>query len=138
VSYELIQSVLESELKAFADGESIPVAWDGEPMRDDEVPLYLVPAFLPSEPEMATIGTNGEDKLQGLFQISVRTPRDGTMGPVRRLVDDLVRVFGRGTYISAGSTTVTCERAWPAPRVLTETWISVPISVRWYSYAKGR
>lgn len=138
MSYEIIQSLFESELKALADSESIPVAWDGEPMRDDVAPVYFTPAFLPAEPEMASVGSNGEDKLQGLFQISVRTPRDGTMGPVRRLVDELVRTFGRGKYLKAGSVSVTCERAWPAPSVLAETWVSVPVTVRWYSYATGR
>lgn len=92
--------------------------------------------FMPAEPTQATLGTAGQNRLVGIYQVSVFAE----VGKGPKAAEDaaklVIAAFKRGTSLTAVSGVITrIERAWRGVAVQEKDWYHVPVSIRWFAYA---
>lgn len=133
MSYRTVQQALDAQLKAYATAETIAVAWPNMVFQPGEAE-YLLPSLLPARPGAGSLGINGQDRLQGIYQVLVYSPSNAGPGPAMTRADEVATQFARGTNLSAGGDVVSCERAWPGPAFHSGGRFVVPVSVAWFSY----
>ena len=126
--YSAIRSAFVARLLAFPGLPS--VAWENVAFTPTTGQPYLKPALLPGEPVQCEIGTNGNNRHSGIYQISIYYPAgQGVLG-LNTLRDGLIDHFKRGTVLAYSGITVTVQKAFPGP-VLQETdWQHVPITIQ--------
>jgi hypothetical protein len=105
------------------------VAWENISFTPDPEAPYLKPALLPGEPSQAEIGTNGQNRHPGVYQISVFAPSGTGCATLNALRDALCDHFKRGTQLTYGDITVTVQKAYPGPTMQEPGWQQVPITI---------
>lgn len=131
IDYDKARAALDAQLEAY---QSVDVAWENTKYTPVEGVGYLRPFLLPAEPRAATIGTQGVDRVSGLYQVDVAMPKDEGTGALMRKVDEIISQFARGSSLTSNGVTLTIERSWPAPAIARDTFYVVPVSVSWFSY----
>ena len=127
-----VQAALDTKL-ATITGTS--VAFPNVPYKPQAGTTYLRASFLPAETVQASMGANGKDETNGIYQIDVVVPR-GTGRP--QLIDTVADLFKRGTVLSYNSISVRVRSVSMSPAILDEEWYFVPISVNFQSYTEAR
>jgi hypothetical protein len=127
-----VQAALDTKL-ATITGTS--VAFPNVPYKPQAGTTYLRASFLPAETVQASMGANGKDETNGIYQIDVVVPR-GTGRP--QLIDTVADVFKRGTVLSYNSISVRVRSVSMSPAILDDEWYFVPISVNFQSYTEAR
>jgi hypothetical protein len=127
-----VQAALDTKL-ATITGTSI--AFPNVPYKPQAGTTYLRASFLPAETVQASMGANGKDETNGIYQIDVVVPR-GTGRP--QLIDTVADLFKRGTVLSYNSISVRVRSVSMSPAILDEEWYFVPISVNFQSYTEAR
>lgn len=131
IAYDEARAALDSQLAAY---QATNVAWENTKFEPQEGVGYLRAFLLPAEPEQATIGVNGLDRVTGIYQIDVCEPKDGGNGALLRKVDAILAQFARGTSVTSNGVTLTIQRSWPGPAIARDSFYVIPVSVSWYSY----
>lgn len=127
-----VQAALDTKL-ATITGTS--VAFPNVPYKPQAGTTYLRASFLPAETVQASMGANGKDETNGIYQIDVVVPR-GTGRP--QLIDTVADLFKRGTVLSYNSISVRVRSVSMSPAILDDEWYFVPISVNFQSYTEAR
>ena len=92
--------------------------------------------FLPTEPTQASLGTNGHNRLMGIYQVSVFAEVGKGPKAAEDAAELVITAFKRGTSLTAvGGVTTRIERAWRGPAIQESDWYHVPVSVSWFAYA---
>lgn len=131
INYDDIRATLDSHLAAL---QTDNVAWENSEYVPTEGVGYLRPFLLPMQPAQATVGTNGVDRIAGIYQVDVCEPKDQGSGGVLRKVDSIIAQFARGSDISSNGVTLTVQRSWPGPALSRDAFYVVPVSIYWYTY----
>jgi hypothetical protein len=110
---------------------SLPsVAWENMSFTPGAVP-YLAPFLLPGEPVQAELGTAGQNRHAGIYQISIYAPAGNGVSTINTLRDNLVDFFKRGTLMTYSDITVQIQKAFPGPMLQETGWIHIPITIRY-------
>lgn len=131
IAYDDARAALDAQLESY---QATEVAWENTIYKPKEGVGYLRPFMLTAEPRQATVGTNGVDRVAGIYQIDVSEPKDAGKGAVMRKVDEVIAQFARGLNLTSGAVTLTIMRSWPGPAFTRDGFYIVPVSVSWYSY----
>lgn len=127
-----VQAALDTKL-ATVTGTS--VAFPNVPYTPQAGTSYLRASFLPAETTQASLGANGKDETNGIYQIDVVVPR-GSGRP--QLIDTVADLFKRGTVSSYNSVNVRVRSVSMSPAILDEEWYFVPISVNFQTFTEAR
>lgn len=114
----------------FADSK---VQWENMKF-DPPAEAWAAFFFLPSQPEVATLGTAGEDELNGLIQIDLNYPLHSGEKDVAAKFESIRALFRPGYSFAHEGQTVTirsCGRS--NGRVVNNYW-RVSVSVFYYAY----
>lgn len=131
IDYDKVRAALDARLDDF---QSDNVAWENTIYKPREGIGFLRTFLLPAEPRQATVGTNGVDRVAGIYQVDVCEPKDDGNGAILRKVDLVVAQFARGLNLTSGAVTLTIVRSWPGPAFNRDSFYCIPVSVSWYSY----
>lgn len=124
-----IRAAFVTRLQTFPSMPS--VAWENVPFTPVSGVPYIAPFLLPGEPSQSELGTAGANSHTGVYQISVFYPSGGGVAALNTLVSSLCDHFKRGTTISYGGVTVTCQKAYPSPAQQETDRQRVDITIRW-------
>ena len=126
----------ETNLRAAFDGhlftmvDAPAIAWEGkdfEPANN----IYLQPFLIPAETIAVGMEASGSDILAGIYQIIVNVPKNSDksvwLGETAKVKDR----FSRGTILNVGGTRVVLSKTWSSPSMTSDTYYSVPISIRY-------
>jgi len=128
-----MQAALDNRLNTIAGGYDI--AWPNVPYEPVAGETYLRPTFLPTVTEQASMGTDGQDRTDAIYQIDVFTQA----GSGRTAIPDAVADhFKRGTDLTYNGTTVRVRNVSIAPAIIDGAWQQVPVSIDFYSYTDAR
>jgi hypothetical protein len=127
-----VQAALDTKLKTIPN---VPVAFPNVPYKPQAKTTYVRASFLPAETAQASLGANGKDETNGIYQIDVVVAR-GTGRP--QLVDTVADLFKRGTVLSYNGVTIRVRSVSMAPAILEDEWYFVPISVNFQTYTEAR
>lgn len=124
----LVRQALETALKTYADGASLPVAWenvDFTPSATAHLRAFVLPAGTES-PDLQRAGRT----WTGIFQVTIVTPHGAGPGAAEALVTALSAVFDPSAPLTAGGLRVyLLQPLSAAPGIQERDRWAVPCSV---------
>jgi hypothetical protein len=84
---------------------------------------------MPSSTQRVSIGANGLNQYEGLYQISVFDPINKTARVTENEADRICEAFKVGTELTYGTTKLIITAVEQAPAISEATWFHIPISV---------
>ena len=132
MNYQNIRVLLDTQLNTVI----------GLPSRQSENTLVVLDgtewcrsSLLAAEPNALTVGPNGTDEHQGLFQVDLFYPQNGGTVDVSNVAEDVMTAFKRGSIFTDGSVKVHVRMVWQQVAYQVDTWYAVPVVIRWVAYA---
>jgi len=127
-----VQAALDAKLATIT---ATPIAFPNIPYKPQAGTVYLRATFLPADTVQASMGEDGKDETNGIYQVDVVVPR-GTGRP--QLTDTVADLFKRGTVLTYNGVKVRVRSVSMASAILDEEWYFVPISVNFQTYTEAR
>lgn len=131
ISYDEARAALDTRLSILPNAN---VAFENVKFTPQEGVGYMRSFMLPVEPAQATVGTNGLDLVEGIYQVDIAEPKDAGNGALLRKVDSVIAQFPRGLSVTSNGVTLTIRRAWPGPALSRDSFYVIPVSISWYTY----
>lgn len=131
-----IQAALDSRLN---DLQDLPdVAWEN--INYEPVPgtTFIRPTNLQGFTEQLTLGDNGQDQTDGIYQIDIFTDANTGKAAGLRLVDIIADQFKRGTDLTYNSTTVRVQNVSRGTALNSDGWYQVPVLINYYAITAAR
>jgi len=95
--------------------------------------LYLRSSLLPAQTTSGSIGTNGSDLYQGIYQVDVFAPRGEGSKEAVDMADSIIQLFVKGLVLTTDSFRVRIENGWIEATTQTPDWYQIPITIGWFS-----
>lgn len=135
-----IRQCLDNRLRAFLPELGLDpardVAWPNEPFEPDTDRLFLRPTCMFAQTSVASLGTHGFERLQGVYQISVFEVAGNRMDAVESIARKLVDHFRGGTFLDCCGYELRIRTAYMSTGIEDELRYHIPVSVNWYCYAQ--
>lgn len=127
----IVRRALETALKAYADGASIPVAWENVEFAQPASGIYLRAFLLPLDVLSADIGRVNR-RYEGILQVNIYGQTGTGAGAVEAIVSALSSAFDPAVPLTAAGLTVwVLEPLSPGPTLGERDRFVVPCSVRY-------
>lgn len=128
-----IESALQTKLKTIAGSPEI--AWPNIEFVPTVDTLYLRPTLLPTSHNQASLGANGQDRFEGIFQVDVffAAKSGGSVWP-----DTIADLFKRGTSLTVGTGQLTISKVELEPLQNEQAWCMIPVSIYFFAYTEAR
>jgi len=138
MSWQAIQTLLDTQVATVAD---LPTLITENMFTEKTITTtlaaqktaYTRTSLLPSETEPFTLGTAGEDRYQGLYQVSLFYPEGDLVEGSNVMADRIIAKYTRSTLLTDGSVTVRIWRSWREIGIQSSFWYHLPVTVRWSS-----
>lgn len=128
-----IQAALDARLNTLSS--QYDIAWPNTVFEPEANQTFLSPSFLPAESVQASLGSEGKDEFNGIYQIDVVYPA----GTGRSTIPDTIADhFKRGTVLSYNSINVRVRSVSVSPALTEGAFHFVPVSVNFYLYMNAR
>jgi hypothetical protein len=112
-----------------------PIAWENIDFTPSAATLYLRPTMIASPTEQASLGDNGKDITEGIYQVDVFIP--DSVG--RSVWPDLIADrFKRGTVLTQNDVSIRIRSASILIGLKDENFYVVPVSIRWQTFTAAR
>lgn len=137
MSLELIQKGLINKLTTtFASWQTAHrIAWENVVFDPSKVPglAWMRATFMPASEMVGSLGANGLDKNEGLFQIDVNYPEGVGEAASRTTINELHACYKPGSFIYSGQQIAILNR-FRGPAMTTEGFYKIPFTVRWRAH----
>lgn len=87
-----------------------------------------------AEPKQASLGTYGQFRFDGVFEIDVYSQVNLGRSVVNNIVKELLGLFEPGTTLTNDEISVQCKAVWESTQDFQDNWYIVPINVRYFAY----
>lgn len=114
---------------------SPPVAWQNIDYKPNSNTLYLRETMIPGETLQASLGDDGKDIHNGLYQIDVFIP-DGDGRST--WPDDIADHFKRGTVLTQNLVDVRIRNVSIGTGFKDENFYIVPVTISWQAFTGAR
>jgi hypothetical protein len=131
-----ISVALDSRLNTLAD--SPPVAWENKKYTPTKGTLYLRPANLAGAVEPSTLGDNGQDMNEGVYQVDVFAPGGKGKKAANDAADNVADHFKRGTDLTYNGRTVRIKSVSRNPGRNSNGWYQIPVIINYYAITSAR
>jgi hypothetical protein len=111
------------------------IAWSNVPYAPSEGTPYIRARLLPINRRPVVMGPNPEQRLSGLFYLTVYTPENQGAAAGVTLVDQLLARFDGATSIVTANAMVRLEYAEPKSDLHEPPFYVIPIEIGWYAYS---
>jgi len=89
---------------------------------------------LPARPTVASLGSSGDDEIDGIMQADLFYPLGQGPGAANAKADDIAAVFGAGKTHSYNGVTVHCDYCGRVSQLVTEDWLQTIVEVGFHSW----
>ena len=139
MSVENVRQALGGIIEAWSTAEGVPVALENIASSADLAAPYVAPFLLPAETSPVGNAITDNQDFTGIYQVSVYTEKGKGTQTSRSIVDSLLEAFARGVYVdmpvTGGVQRVLIEASWSTSALDSGSWYTVPVSVRYRSFA---
>lgn len=139
MSIENVRAALDGILSDWATANSVPVAWENLATGSALSAPYVMPFLLPVETVGVGLAIGDNQDFTGIYQISVYTEKGKGTKASRDIVNSLIEAYARGAEVeipvTGGVQKVLIEMSSAAPALDGDAWYTVPVSVRYRSFA---
>jgi hypothetical protein len=87
-----------------------------------------------SEVTQASLGTYGQYRLDGIFQIDVAVPVGRGRIDINPILAEIRQLYKPGTTLTNDNISVDCKSVWETTPYEGEGWYTIPVNIRWYAY----
>jgi len=132
-----ISQIRSALVKAFTDGAFFApdkVAWENVAFTPPTAAAWSAVHFLPSQPDVATLGTGGLDEVNGLIQIDLNYPTGKGTKDVDDKADAIRSLFTAGARFAYSDVEVVIRSAGRSPGAVVNGFWRVSVSVFFYSH----
>jgi len=112
-----------------------PIAWENDSFDNKPNILYLKPFLLPADSQQSTLGDNGQDEHNGIFQVSVYIPVGDGMSA---WPDSVADHFKRGTTLIKNDVKIRVRSVSIASGFRDDNFYIVPVSVDYQVFTAAR
>ncbi len=134
-----IRQCLEVRLVGLLPGLGLAksdVAWTNMVFTPKTDRLYLRPTLMLNPTETRSLGPNGFEQIQGIFQVDVFGVLNTGPGATEEIARGLVDAFRGGTTLTCRGCEVRITKAYAGTARKDGERLHVPVSVVWYCYAQ--
>ena len=142
MSHKSINEALSIRLQAMG----YETAFENAPFTPTHGTLYLEGSYLPAETVPVGMEYSSSEDYRGIYQVSVKAPRDKYKADAYTAVDAVAAQFARGTELVRDDITVRIERVFASTPIYgtassTESGseadrFSIPVSIYWRAFVK--
>lgn len=133
MSYQSIQTILDTQLLTVISADELQLE---NVRRETAGTGFYRSTLLPSQTQIATLGVNGYDKLNGMYQIDVFVKIGTGATAANTKADTIMAAFIKGNYLSDVSIDVLVENKWRLPARTLQNFYQIPVIVQWSVYKK--
>ena len=131
-----ISAALDKHLN---DMSGVPaVAWENIDYKPVVGTIYLRPTNLQGLSDPSTLGSAGQDRTSGIYQVDVFSPGDEGKNESITMADTVANRFKRDTEIVYNGRTVRIVRASRGRKQDVDGWHMIPVSIEYYSLTNQR
>lgn len=116
-----------------------PIAWQNRSYTPVTGTLYVRPTHLPAAIEPETIGSNGEDLNEGIYQIDIFSESGKSKKELLEMADKITDQFKHGTILTYNGVSVEIKSTGIRSfNNNSDGWYQVSIDVIYYSFTARR
>lgn len=113
------------------------VAWHNIHFKPDVTKIYLQVHFMPGQTAAASLGTDGFERVQGIYQIDVNVPMTTGISVTEHLCLNLVDYFRGGKKLkTCNNHEVTITTAYYGTAQANKDRLVTPITIMWRAYVQ--
>ncbi len=128
-----MQAALDTQLSTLSGGYDI--AYPNITYKPVGNATYLRASFIPADTLQVSLGSNGKDETQAIYQIDVVSPRGSGRST---LTDNVADHFKRGTVLAYNNLKLRIRSVSIGPAINDGAWFFVPVSVNINAYTGAR
>lgn len=133
---EKIITALFTRMAAFTGVASTRIAWPGVDFTPPASGTWVEVKHFPSEPDNPWLGNDEPVDFTGYMQVTACGKKGQGIMPVKRVADDVVGHFPKGTKMTSNGVLVKIERQPGALSVIEDNGqIRIPVPVRYRAIA---
>ena len=140
-TYLDIRSALQKHLQdylATLGSAAPPVNWPNREFNPVIGTLWLKPVLLMAKAKVAEIGVNGQKYQQGIYQISVYSPKDIGDDSALTTADALVEWYQDGTVLAFNTVSgLIVNVAYIGPPIIENDWYHIPVSASFFVFTSN-
>jgi hypothetical protein len=128
MSQKIVRAGLEKKLKAWADAQTLPVAWENQAFTAPAT--AYVRAFLLPDPVQSQTLDKLHRRFAGILQVDLVMPINGGAAPAETLLASLMTAFNPSTsFTESGVLIYITDPASAAPALTEANRYTVPVSI---------
>ena len=129
MSFATIQSLLDTHLQTLTTLPPLQLENTRNIGKVNEP--FCRATMLPARTTQLSVGVNGRNTLQGLYQIDLFYPQDGGTPVALAMADAVIAHLPRGLVLSSGQTFVHIQMSWREAGGRVEPFYQLPVVVQW-------
>ena len=133
-SLSLVRSAL---VKSFVDGAFFPAAniqWENVPFVPPVGLPWAAVWFMPAQPVVATLGSGGQDMVDGIFQVDLNYPLGGGDAEIGAKYDALKNLYKAGLRPSYGGQEVIVRACGRSQSQVIDGFCRCSVTVTFYAH----
>lgn len=122
--------------QAFVNGaffSSSNVAWENKKFDPPANPWARF-TYIPNQPEVATLGDEGQDELTGILQIDLNYPQDNGLKDVSDKYESIRTIFAPGNIFTHAGQWVRISSCGRSHGRIVDNYYRVTITIMFYAY----
>lgn len=113
---------------------ALPTAHENVTFTPPENQPWLAVFFLPNQPEVHTLGTQGQDMITGILQVDTYYPVGVGSKDQFDLIDQIRSAFPAGSKPSYSGQEVVVRSCGRGPGLVEGSFYRIPVTVYWYAH----
>lgn len=136
MSYRIIQNILDTQLSTVSNLPLIVKENEGLSRTSNDTTSvsklpYLRTTMLPAETDTITVGLQGKDRFQGLYQIDSFAPEGDSHDGGNWITDEIIKAFPKKTLLTQDGITLRIVNHWRETALSSTQLHIVPIIIQW-------
>lgn len=131
-----IEQALNKKLNDFAESFNIFVEWDfySKGVINPPAGIHLRQSIIPSETTIVGMENSGSNSHTGIYQILVCGGSGNPSIGLKERVEEILDLFSRGQLVEYNGVKVVIENTSKAAPIYSESYVKVPVSIRYRSF----
>ncbi len=137
-AFKDISVALNKKIQAYSVANTRPVAYENIEYEPIVGTMYLRPTLLPAKSSQAGLGTAGQERHEGIYQIDVFAPSNKPLVVALTEADAIANYFTRGLTLTYNAVNVRVNTASQGRANRDGAWFVIPVFIDYLSYTTAR
>ena len=133
-----INIALNQHLQAYGVANTRDIAYENVEYEPVTGTAFLRATNLPATTQQASLGTSGQEKHEGIFQVDVFSPVDRAQANSLAEADAVANYFQRGTTLTYNGVNVRIYTSSHGSGTRDGSWFILPVFIDYASYTQAR